>query len=179
MRAVGPLNFLLDCRLCQEISRSEDHHGENQHLPQFATGISIPVVERLSADCPRIIGIKDSSSDFPRFCSLIHKIKALRPDFSILMGTEEILLPSLIMGGDAATIATSGVAPEVVMQLLKPLFPMQSQMPFLLRDLQKNGKNPDFRLTPPEKVWTFQSSRGAVCSMAPAGNLNKTQAPNS
>ena len=85
--------------------------------PQFSTEISIPVIERLAADCPRITGIKDSSRDFPRYCSLIRKIKAIRPDFSILIGTEEILLPSLIMGGDGGTLATSGVVPEVVMKM--------------------------------------------------------------
>lgn len=87
------------------------------NIPQFSTEISIPVIEHLTQDCPRIAGIKDSSRDFPRFCSLVHKLKATRPDFSILIGTEEILLPSLIMGGDGAVIATSGVVPELVMKL--------------------------------------------------------------
>lgn len=87
------------------------------NIPQFANEISLPVVQRLAMDCPRIIGIKDSSRDFPRMVATLQKIKPQRPDFSILTGTEEILLPTLMMGADGGTIATSGVVPEVVMAL--------------------------------------------------------------
>ncbi len=87
------------------------------NIPQFANEISLPVVERLASDCPRIVGIKDSSRDFPRFVSTIAKIKPKRPGFSIFTGTEEILMPSLLMGADGGTIATSGVVPEVVVRL--------------------------------------------------------------
>lgn len=87
------------------------------NIPQFANEISLPVVQRLAADCPRIVGIKDSSRDFPRLVATLHKLKPQRPDFTVLTGTEEILLPSLLMGADGGTIATSGVVPEVVMKL--------------------------------------------------------------
>lgn len=87
------------------------------NIPQYANEISLPVVERLARDCPRIVGIKDSSRDFPRFISTIARLKRARPDFSILTGTEESLLPSLLMGADGGTIATSGVVPEVIMKL--------------------------------------------------------------
>lgn len=87
------------------------------NIPQFANEIGLPVVQRLAADCPRIVGIKDSSRDFPRLVATLHKLKPQRPDFTVLTGTEEILLPSLLMGADGGTIATSGVVPEVVMKL--------------------------------------------------------------
>ncbi|MCU0771115.1 MAG: dihydrodipicolinate synthase family protein [Verrucomicrobia bacterium] len=89
------------------------------NIPQFANEISLPVVERLARDCPRIVGIKDSSRDFPRLVATLHKLKAIRPEFTVLTGTEEILLPSLLMGADGGTIATSGVVPEVVMKLYR------------------------------------------------------------
>ncbi len=89
------------------------------NIPQFANEISLPVVQRLALDCPRIIGIKDSSRDFPRLVATLHKIKPQRPDFVVFTGTEEILLPSLQMGADGGTIATSGVVPEVVMKLYR------------------------------------------------------------
>lgn len=87
------------------------------NIPQFSNEISVPVVTRLALDCPRIVGIKDSSRDFPRFLNTLHAIKPQRPDFSCLTGCEEILFPSLLMGADGGTIATSGVVPEVVMKL--------------------------------------------------------------
>lgn len=87
------------------------------NIPQFSNEISVPVVTRLALDCPRIVGIKDSSRDFPRFLNTLDAIKPQRPGFSCLIGCEEILFPSLFMGGDGGTIATSGVVPEVVMKL--------------------------------------------------------------
>jgi dihydrodipicolinate synthase/N-acetylneuraminate lyase len=87
------------------------------NIPQFSNEISLEVVKRLAADCPRIVGIKDSSRDMPRFMDTLNEVKAIRPDFSCLIGCEEILLPVLMMGGDGGTIATSGVAPEAVMKL--------------------------------------------------------------
>jgi 4-hydroxy-tetrahydrodipicolinate synthase len=87
------------------------------NIPQFSNEISLEVVKRLVSDCPRIVGIKDSSRDMPRFMDTLNEVKAIRPDFSCLIGCEEILLPVLMMGGDGGTIATSGVAPEAVMKL--------------------------------------------------------------
>jgi len=87
------------------------------NIPQFSNEIGVEVVRRLSLDCPRIIGIKDSSRDMARFMNTLGKIKPQRPDFICLTGTEETLLPTLLMGGDGGTIATSGVAPEAVMKL--------------------------------------------------------------
>lgn len=87
------------------------------NIPQFSNEISLPVLTRLALDCPRIVGVKDSSRDFPRFLNLLHAIKPQRPDFSCLIGCEEILFPSLLMGADGGTIATSGVVPEVIVKL--------------------------------------------------------------
>jgi 4-hydroxy-tetrahydrodipicolinate synthase len=87
------------------------------NIPQFSNEIGVEVVRRLALDCPRIIGIKDSSRDMPRFMNTLAKLKPQRPEFICLTGTEETLLPSLLMGGDGGTIATSGVAPEAVMKL--------------------------------------------------------------
>jgi 4-hydroxy-tetrahydrodipicolinate synthase len=87
------------------------------NIPQFSNEISLEVVKRLAADCPRIVGIKDSSRDMPRFMDTLNEVKAVRADFSCLIGCEEILLPVLLMGADGGTIATSGVAPEAIMKL--------------------------------------------------------------
>lgn len=89
------------------------------NIPNFATEISIPVLTRLALDCPRIIGTKDSSADMCRFLHIMNTIKSQRPDFSVLVGWEELLVPALMMGGDGGTLSTCGVAPEVIMSLYK------------------------------------------------------------
>src|SRR5689334_20489969 len=86
------------------------------NIPQFSNEISVPVLTRLALDCPRIVGVKDSSRDFPRFLNTLHAIKPQRPDFSCLIGCEELLFPPLVMGADGRAIATSGVVPEGVMK---------------------------------------------------------------
>jgi len=87
------------------------------NIPQFSNEFSVPVLTRLALDCPRIVGVKDSSRDFPRFLNTLQAIKPQRPDFTCLIGCEEILFPSLLMGADGGTIASSGVVPEVIMKL--------------------------------------------------------------
>ena len=86
------------------------------NIPQFTNEIAIDTLVAL-CEHPRIVGQKDSSRDLPRYVNCMHKVRARRSDFAFLIGCEEILLPSLIMGGDGGTIATSGVVPEMIMKL--------------------------------------------------------------
>jgi len=103
----------------RELARQSPIDVVLYNIPQFANEISVPVLKRLALDCPRIVGVKDSSRDLPRFLNTLHDIKPQRPEFSCLIGCEEILFPSLFMGGDGGTIATSGIVPEVVMKLYR------------------------------------------------------------
>lgn len=105
--------------LFRELARRSPIDIVLYNIPQFANEISVPVLTRLALDCPRIVGVKDSSRDFPRFLQTLHAIKPQRPGFSCLIGCEEILYPALEMGADGGTIATSGVVPEVVMRLYR------------------------------------------------------------
>src|SRR5258708_15154580 len=103
----------------RELAKSSPIDIVLYNIPQFSNEISVPVLTRLALDCPRIVGVKDSSRDFPRFLNTLQAIKPQRPEFSCLIGCEEILFPSVLMGGDGGTIATSGVVPEVVMKLYR------------------------------------------------------------
>jgi len=87
------------------------------NIPAFANEITVPVLTRLAMDCPRIVGTKDTSRDMPRFQMVLHTIKRQRPDFSVLIGWEELFCTSLFMGGDGATLSSGGVVPELVMRL--------------------------------------------------------------
>jgi dihydrodipicolinate synthase/N-acetylneuraminate lyase len=87
------------------------------NIPAFANEISVPVLTRLALDCPRIVGTKDTSRDLPRFQQLLHRIKSQRPEFSLLMGWEELLCTAVFLGADGGTLSTAGVVPEVIMKL--------------------------------------------------------------
>ena len=83
------------------------------NIPLFASPIDVPTVKRLAQECPRIVGIKDSSGDIPHMMRMIAEVRPLRPDFSFLTGWDAVLVPMLLIGADGGTNATSGVVPEL------------------------------------------------------------------
>ena len=83
------------------------------NIPLFASPIEVETVVRLASECPRVIGIKDSSGDLPNMLRMMAAIRPLRPDFSFLTGWDASLAPMLISGVDGGTNATSGVVPEL------------------------------------------------------------------
>jgi 4-hydroxy-tetrahydrodipicolinate synthase len=87
------------------------------NIPMFASPIDVPTVERLAAECPRIIAIKDSSGDLPHMIRMIRAVRPKRPDFSFLTGWDAALMPMLLVGCDGGTNATSGIVPEITRKL--------------------------------------------------------------
>lgn len=83
------------------------------NIPLFASPIDVDTVVRLASECPRVIGIKDSSGDLPNMMRMIAAIRPQRPDFSFLTGWDAALVPMLVAGADGGTNATSGVVPEL------------------------------------------------------------------
>jgi len=87
------------------------------NIPLFASPIDVATVQRLSEECPRIVGIKDSSGDIGQMIRLIEAVRPGRPDFSFLCGWDSVLVPALLVGCDGGTNASSGVVPEMTRQL--------------------------------------------------------------
>ncbi|QEF97049.1 4-hydroxy-tetrahydrodipicolinate synthase [Stieleria maiorica] len=83
------------------------------NIPQFASPISVETVVRLASECPRVVGIKDSSGDLPNMMRMISQIRPLREDFCFLTGWDAALVPMLVAGANGGTNATSGVVPEL------------------------------------------------------------------
>ncbi len=83
------------------------------NIPSFATPIEVATVRRLALDCPRIVGIKDSSGDIPQMMRLIAAVRPHRPEFVFLTGWDAALAPMMLVGCDGGTNATSGVVPEL------------------------------------------------------------------
>lgn len=86
------------------------------NIPQFTQTLTLDIMEGLLVH-DRIIGTKDSSRDLPRLINTMHRLRAQRPDYVVLVGCEEILLPSVMMGASGGTIATSGIIPEVIVDI--------------------------------------------------------------
>lgn len=86
------------------------------NIPQFTQELPLELMERL-LPYERIFGTKDSSRDLPRLINTMHRLRAQRPDYVVLVGCEEILFPSVMMGASGGTIATSGIVPEVIVEI--------------------------------------------------------------
>lgn len=83
------------------------------NIPLFASPIDVPTVKRLALECPRVVGIKDSSGDLPHMMRMISEIRPHRNDFFFLTGWDASLVPMLMIGCNGGTNATSGVVPEL------------------------------------------------------------------
>jgi 4-hydroxy-tetrahydrodipicolinate synthase len=83
------------------------------------TGVSLSpsLVLRLATECPAIVGIKDTVDTISHTRELIHTVKPERPDFSVLSGYDEYLIPNLMAGGDGILTGMTNVAPQVFVQL--------------------------------------------------------------
>ena len=67
---------------------------------------------------PRIVGLKDSSGDMSYF----HQARALirqRPDWSILIGPEELLADATLLGGDGGVCGGANLVPHLYVDLWK------------------------------------------------------------
>ena len=81
------------------------------NIPCFANEVTPYMVERL-AYLPNIVGIKDSSGNMINVMNLLEMTRKVKPDFKVLVGVEEIMLPALLMGARGCMTATAGIMPE-------------------------------------------------------------------
>jgi len=88
------------------------------NIPMFTGEISINVFKRLLEE-KNIVGIKDSSANMKRIAHLIDIVRNERPDFSVLSGTDDCLVPALTCGCCGSMTAFSTILPEVNAEIYK------------------------------------------------------------
>lgn len=84
------------------------------NIPQCA-GNYIPreVVEDLAA-IDNIVGMKDSSGNFPYLMSLLEKVG---DKISIVVGYDEIVFPALVAGAQGAILASANIIPDIWLKI--------------------------------------------------------------
>ena len=80
--------------------------------------MSVQTVKKL-APHPNIIGIKDSSGNGTYFNTLLAEIKPEYPDFTILVGPDEMLASTMAMGSNGGVNSGSNLFPELYAALFK------------------------------------------------------------
>ena len=73
---------------------------------------------RRALDEPRIIGFKDSSGDLNYYQAAAELIK-VRPDWSVLIGPEEKLFPSLQVGGHGGVSGGANLFPKLYVKVVE------------------------------------------------------------
>ncbi len=71
---------------------------------------------RRAADIPNIIGFKDSSGNMIRYHEYL-RIMQHRPDFSLLMGPEELLAESVLFGGHGGVSGGANLHPRLFVNI--------------------------------------------------------------
>lgn len=81
----------------------------------LTTGINIPIkmYMELSLEHNNIVGAKITYDNFTYLKNLILDIKSVRKDFTVLTGLDDMLLPTLMMGGDGGIMALANATPKL------------------------------------------------------------------
>ena len=106
-----------------------------QYYASIARSTSLPIVlynfpDRTSYDLTpelvlslvkefdNIVGIKDTVDNISHTRKMIQLVKTERPDFSVLSGFDEYLIPNLMAGGDGVLCGLTNIIPQVFAGLM-------------------------------------------------------------
>src|SRR5919202_3285464 len=89
------------------------------NLPML-TGIDLAasLIARIVAECPNVTGLKDTVTEYAHVVDVLREVRPVRDDFSVLIGWEDLILPSLLAGVDGSICAFANVAPELFVELV-------------------------------------------------------------
>jgi 4-hydroxy-tetrahydrodipicolinate synthase len=86
------------------------------NMPSHTKVSFSPEVVREAMDLPQIVGIKDSSGDLNYFRQL-QQVVAARPDFSLLVGPESLLVETMAIGGHGGVSGGGNIWPRLLVDL--------------------------------------------------------------
>ena len=96
--------------------------GLFKHFATVAESVDIPLV---IYNLPMLTGIDLSpvligrlADEYRNVVGVLQRVKPARPDFSVLCGWEDLILPSLLAGADGSICAFANVAPELFVNLV-------------------------------------------------------------
>ncbi|MHC4355489.1 MAG: dihydrodipicolinate synthase family protein [Planctomycetota bacterium] len=87
------------------------------NMPSHTKLVFEPETIRAAADFPGVAGIKDSSGNMMYFRRLQALLLGDRPDFSVLMGPEELLAEAVLLGGHGGVAGGANLLPALYVEL--------------------------------------------------------------
>jgi len=86
------------------------------NLPQLAgNNVTLPVFQSLVEDCPNFVGVKNSTSDFVSFESVL----TLKDKISFLVGNDYLVYAALLLGAKGIVSGPSNSIPEPYIRLYR------------------------------------------------------------
>ena len=73
---------------------------------------------RRALDLPNVVGLKDSSGDMEYFHQ-IHRLRQARPDWTLLVGPEELLAEATLLGGNGGVCGGGLLSPRLYVELYR------------------------------------------------------------
>ena len=87
------------------------------NMPEMVKVILEPDTVRRLADLPGIVGLKDSGGDLAVFAGYARVLRESRPDWSLLIGPEQMLPQAHALGGHGGVCGGANVAPRIFVEL--------------------------------------------------------------
>lgn len=89
------------------------------NMPALTKVSFSPEVVEWAMDCEKIVGLKDSSGDLTYFRKMQYLAAKKRPDWSLLVGPEEILAETVLLGGHGGVNGGANLNPKLYVDLYK------------------------------------------------------------
>jgi 4-hydroxy-tetrahydrodipicolinate synthase len=90
------------------------------NLPML-TGVDLSpsLIAGIAAECSNVSGLKDTVTEYFHTVGVLREVKRERPEFTILSGWEDLILPTLLAGADGSICAFANVDPELFVDLVR------------------------------------------------------------
>jgi 4-hydroxy-tetrahydrodipicolinate synthase len=76
--------------------------------------MSTSLLIRIATQIPKVVGFKEASGDIAKFARVVREAPS---DFCMLQGLDDLVLPSLVLGGTGALITLGAVVPRLFVNL--------------------------------------------------------------
>jgi 4-hydroxy-tetrahydrodipicolinate synthase len=87
------------------------------NMPEMVKVVLEPELVRRLADLPEIVGLKDSGGDLETFAGYSKVVHEVRPDWSLLIGPEQMLPQAHALGGHGGVCGGANVHPRLFVDL--------------------------------------------------------------
>lgn len=87
------------------------------NMPEMVKVILGPELVRRLADSQRIVGLKDSGGDLDTFAAYARVVRDARPDWTLLIGPEQMLPQAHALGGHGGVCGGANIAPRLFVEL--------------------------------------------------------------